>query len=205
MKTLLFMRHAESEANAQDILASQLSFPLSHKGHLDAIRISKELLECESIDRIISSPLLRAMQTAAPFASINQVDIQSQSLILEQHLGIYSGLTYTELDNAPGYIHDRGQRWTWVPEGRGESYQMIAQRITTFFEQLDDKSETLLIVTHAVTMRLIKACLQNTLPDYPHEIAHNGEIWKVSFRGLGKIHNIESIFLGESAENASRA
>lgn len=205
MKTLLFMRHAESEANARDVLASQLSFPLSHKGHLDAIQISKELLERENIDQIICSPLMRAMQTAAPFASVYRVDIKSEPLLLEQHLGEYSGLTYTELENAPGYMHDRGQRWTWIPNGGGESYQMIAKRITSFFEQLDDKSETLLVVTHAVTMRLIRACLENTLPEYPHEIAHNGEIWKVEFKNLGETHNIESIFLGESANNITRA
>jgi broad specificity phosphatase PhoE len=205
MKTLLFMRHAESEANARDVLASQLNFPLSQKGHLDAIRISEELLESENIDRIICSPLLRAIQTAAPFASAYRVDIKSHTFLLEQHLGEYSGLTYADLDSAPGYMHDRGQRWTWIPNGGGESYQMIAQRVEGFFKQLDDKPETVLIVTHAVTMRLIRACLENTLPDYPHEIANNGEIWKVSFKELGEVHHIESIFLGESANNASRA
>ena len=199
------MRHAESEANSADILASQINFPLSTEGHQDAVTIAGELKQLLKIDRIISSPLLRAVQTAAPFSAENQCGIELEPLLIEQHLGKYAGLTYAELETAEGYMHDRTKRWQWIPDGGGESYQMIAERVTHFFEQLDEASETVLVVTHAVTMRLIRAFLENAFPEYPRQIAHNGEIWKVAFTGSGKAHSIESIFLGESAHAASRA
>ncbi len=63
----------------------------------------------------------------------------------------------------------------------------------------------MLLVTHAVTLRMIMATLEQTLPDYPHEIAKNGEIWKLRFTGIGKIHQVESIFLGTSKAVISRA
>jgi hypothetical protein len=41
---------------------------------------------------------------------------------------------------------------------------------------------------------MVKAILEQTLPNYPRDIAKNGEIWKVQFKGLGNIHEVESIF-----------
>ena len=65
--------------------------------------------------------------------------------------------------------------------------------------------ESILFVTHAVTMRLIRAHLEQTLPGYPVELAKNGEIWKTQFSKQGDTHVVESIFLGDSKNAVSRA
>ena len=39
MKTIYFIRHAQSEANLKDILASRMDFPLTAKGRQDAAEI----------------------------------------------------------------------------------------------------------------------------------------------------------------------
>ena len=67
MKTLYFIRHAESEANLGRILASQLPYSLTDAGRVDAHQIARELTEQASLDRIISSPLVRAVETAQFF------------------------------------------------------------------------------------------------------------------------------------------
>jgi len=83
---------------------------------------------------------------------------------------------------------------------------MIAQRLEPFFRDLEHlDGERILFVTHAVTMRLIRAHLEQMLPEYPVELAKNGEIWKTQFTKLGDTHFVESIFLGESKLAASRA
>jgi broad specificity phosphatase PhoE len=103
-------------------------------------------------------------------------------------------------------MHDRTQRWNWVPAGGGESYEMIAERLEPFFRELETMEDSrIFFVTHAVTMRLIKAHLEQTLPEYPREIARNGEIWKIQFTGLGDHHDVESIFLGDAKNATSRA
>ncbi|RKX83643.1 MAG: histidine phosphatase family protein, partial [Spirochaetes bacterium] len=56
-----------------------------------------------------------------------------------------------------------------------------------------------LIVSHAVTLRIIKGLLEDTLPLYPEKIANNGEIWQVDFKGLGNKHIVKSLFYGNSA------
>lgn len=206
MTTLYFMRHAQSEANLADILASQIDFPLTEKGHQDAEQIATEFCLLHSINKVIASPLARAQQTAAPFAQSLSLSIENEQMVIEQHLGIFSGKSYAEIDDEPHYCHDRSKRWDWAPEGGGESYSMIAQRLMPFFNGLSTTGEeAILVVTHAVTMRLIKAILENSLPEYPHDIAHNGEVWKVEFKGVGKTHQIESLFFGDSKATVSRA
>ncbi len=206
MKTIYFIRHAESEANKQDVLASRMAFPLSEKGRQDAADIAAEFRALTSLDRIICSPLPRAQQTAAPIAEAFGLEVETDERLTEQDLGHFAGLTYTELDDRQDYMHDRTKRWDWVPEGGGESYEMIARRLNPFFKDLEKlEGENVLFVTHAVTMRIIRATLEQTLPEYPHVIAKNGEIWKINFTGFGNTHEVESIFLGDAKHSVSRA
>ncbi len=206
MKTIYFIRHAQSEANLQDILASRLDFPLTEKGQRDAEAIASEFKKIATLDRMVCSPLIRAQQTARPIADAFGLKVEIDERITEQQLGVFAGMTYAELDERPEYMHERSKRWKWEPEGGGESYEMIAQRLEPFFQSLENgEGENILFVTHAVTMRMIKATLEQTLPDYPREIAKNGEIWKTQFTKLGDTHAVESIFLGGSKSAASRA
>jgi broad specificity phosphatase PhoE len=206
MKTIFFIRHAQSEANEKDILASRMDFPLTEKGKQDASAIAAEFKGIAQLDRVVCSPLLRAQQTADPIARAFGLEVETDDRLTEQDLGHFAGLTYTELDDRQDYMHDRTRRWKWVPKGGGESYEMIAQRIEPFFQSLHELGgDNILFVTHAVTMRMIKAILEQTLPEYPHVIAKNGEIWKTQFTKLGDTHVVESIFLGGSKFATSRA
>ena len=91
MPILYFIRHAESEANVKNILASQQDFPLSKKGMDDARQIAEKFSVTNSVDQIISSPLIRAVQTAQPFSDIFNIEINTDHNLMEQHLGRFSG------------------------------------------------------------------------------------------------------------------
>lgn len=200
MSNLYFIRHAESEANKKRILASRRPFPLTPAGKQDARRIASELKNLAPMDNIITSPLIRAQQTAEAFREVYGCPMFVEEKLLEQDLGPYSGMSYDEVKSQAGYKKDPLNRWDWVPGGSGESYAMVADRVTSFLDSLkdlSDKSHTL-IVTHAVVFRLLRAALEHTLPVYPKEFPNNGEIWKVRFHGLGQRHDIESLFLGNS-------
>ncbi len=205
MNYLYFIRHAESEANKKRILASRLPFPLTEEGQEDARRIASELKELVAINRIISSPLLRAKQTAEAFAETYELPIALDETLSEQDLGPYSGMNYDEVKSEPEYQADPLLRWDWVPGGIGESYAMVAERVSSFLETMkqdapdwDKPDRHTLIVTHAVVFRLLRGVLENTLPEYPRNFPNNGEIWKIRFQGVGFHHRIESILLGES-------
>ncbi|QEN06488.1 histidine phosphatase family protein [Oceanispirochaeta crateris] len=201
MGYLFLIRHAQSEANSQRIMASRLPFPLTKAGKADADLIASQLSQSVTIQRIISSPLVRAIETAASFSRVFGIECEEDERLSEQDLGIYSGMTYDQVKEEPLYEMNTQNRWNWIPQGGGESYEMIARRVQSFFASLDPESQdNILIVTHAVTFRLIRAVLENTLPAYPSGFPNNGEIWKVHYKGLGVEHSIESLLLGNSKD-----
>lgn len=201
--TLSFIRHFESEANAASILGGQLDYRLTAKGRAEAALTASRVLAENGVDRIISSPLSRAFETAAPFAAASGIETQTDNALIEQDMGIFSGKTYEWSEAHPAYELNKTARWDWVPPG-GESYQMIADRLRPFFLNLEKRGiaghERILVVTHAVTLRLIQALLENTIPAYPTRLARNGEILETEYRGLGAVHAFTRKYYGKDAE-----
>jgi broad specificity phosphatase PhoE len=198
------MRHAMSEANARDILAGQIDSPLSDQGFIDAESASRSFCENHTLDTIISSPLLRARQTAGAFARNLKLSIEIDNALIEQDLGVFAGKTYTEVESDPEYQKDKTLRWEWHPP-KGESYSMIADRVRPFFFRLDARKHlfdtiltggSILIVSHAVTIRLIIGLLQDSLPQYPIKLLRNSEIVEVDYHGLGAKHELTTHYFG---------
>ncbi len=188
-------------------MASHLPYPLTQAGKEDAALIARELSKQVYIDRIITSPLLRAKQTAECFAGKYDLPMEEEPRMAEQNLGMYSGMGYDQVKKEKDYEQVISKRWNWHPPKGGESYKMIAERVSAFFAELDksfvnqkadSENQNILIVTHAVTLRLIRAVLEQSLPAYPEKFPNNGEIWKIPYKGLGHKHTIESLLLGNS-------
>ena len=196
MPTLYIVRHAQSQANAQNLLAGQDNFPLTEQGHEDALNIAQQFCAQYQPSRIISSPLLRASQTAQPFSEILNLDIEIDPRIIEQNMGKFSGMSYPEAEADPDYETDRSARWHWIPAGGGESYEMMAERTRAFLTDLLDVQGDILVVTHAVAMRLLRANIEHTLPKYPEITAANGEIWRVELNTLDRPNPIELLDFG---------
>ncbi|MEM9423673.1 MAG: histidine phosphatase family protein [Spirochaetota bacterium] len=196
---IFIIRHSQSEANLQNLLGGQGDYALSEQGAKDARQVAEEF--CEKlgypIHRLISSPLRRAKETAAVFAQVLGIrQIEEEALLTEQGMGVYTGMSYDDLATAPGYVHARNERWDWQPQGGGESYRQVAERVSRFFgklyaetvpprqaarDSLQPKSggPNMLIVSHAVCMRLIYGYLCDMFPRYLEPIPYNGEIWQV--------------------------
>ena len=54
-------------------------------------------------------------------------------------------------------------------------------------------------------MRLIRAHLEKTLPNYPHKLAENGEVWKINWIDSLSEHKVNTILLMQSSEEKSRS
>ena len=202
--TLFLIRHTESVANVNNVLAGRRDYPLSATGKADASAIAGEFSSRFDVDLICCSPLLRALQTAAPFVLACDAPLRIDARLQEQHLGRFSGLSYDDAEADPAYCRDRAARWDWVPEGGGESYRMIAERVVSFLTDLRgccerEKLEKVLIVTHAVTLRLFRACLELTCPSYPQRISANGEVWRTALLTAGVASTIEVLSLAHGS------
>lgn len=90
MKTLLIMRHAESDSHAG--LRSDFDRPINEQGHQDLLRIAQLLGEYGlRPDAIMASSALRARQTAE--GMISALNLQANTLNLDDSLYLASPAT----------------------------------------------------------------------------------------------------------------
>lgn len=80
MKKLILIRHCQAEGQHKDS-------PLTNNGVNQARRLA-EFLNSKGLklDRIISSPYMRAVETIKPYASQNKIDIETDSRLQERIL-----------------------------------------------------------------------------------------------------------------------
>ncbi|MCS6906591.1 MAG: histidine phosphatase family protein [Anaerolineales bacterium] len=90
---IYLLRHGESTGNANGYHQGQYDFPLSEKGTQQARRLAS-LLKARGLnfDRIISSPLSRARQTAEILAETLSVPLELDPIWMERDAGLLSGL-----------------------------------------------------------------------------------------------------------------
>jgi uncharacterized phosphatase len=94
MKTIYFVRHGESEANAAGITAGGgLDVGLTEHGRQQAQKVGQELKD-KKVELIVSSPLKRSYQTAEIIAQSIGYDptkIVTSQFFTERHLGELTG------------------------------------------------------------------------------------------------------------------
>ncbi len=92
MPTITFIRHAETEANAEGVWSGRSDVPLSEHGRMSLEALGRRL-RTVSFDVVISSPLRRARETAAAFSS----DVAIWDDFVELDLGRWDGMTTAEV------------------------------------------------------------------------------------------------------------
>lgn len=70
-RTLYVVRHGRTEANARGVLLGRLDVPLDDMGRAQAQALAAAI---GPVDRVVSSPLTRARETAAAFDGDAQID-----------------------------------------------------------------------------------------------------------------------------------
>ena len=151
---LYFVRHGESEANVVMEFSNTLNkHPLTAKGVGQAQKLAESLADKE-ITRLISSPLLRAVQTAQILSAKLGVEMEINDALREWSVGIYEG----SRDPQHWQIHNDLQV-DWFYKGKldrkipgGESYLEIRARFAPFIEGLlqagEGSRENIVLVGH---------------------------------------------------------
>lgn len=95
--SFVLLRHGLSEANRDGIVQGQSDYPLADAAHseIDAL-IEYWGSRAVKFDRIISSPLLRARDTAERIASAFHVAVEFDDIWKERHHGKAQGVHYVE-------------------------------------------------------------------------------------------------------------
>ena len=133
MLNLLLTRHGHSLAG-DVVLGGQIDVSLSPRGCAEADALRRRLAGIH-IDRIISSPLLRALETAQAVATGRPVQVDDR--LRELDYGRWEGLTEEEIRERDPELR---ARWEDDPAGihspGGESGEEVARRLSDFLRSL---------------------------------------------------------------------
>jgi broad specificity phosphatase PhoE len=137
---LVLVRHGRTEANAARKLQGRLDLPLDEVGLAQVAGVVEWL---GRPDRLISSPLLRARQTADAFAMPYEIDERWTEL----DYGTLDGVPVTEVGD------DVWARWrvdAMYQAGGGESIASMRDRVIAAAEELlaDAEDQMIVVTTH---------------------------------------------------------
>ncbi len=158
MKKIYLVRHGESEGNIGDLRQGSIT-PLSESGEAQAQMLTKRF-ENVNIDKIISSPQVRAKHTAETIDALLNKGIEFSELLIERKRpSSLVGKPKKDpnvllVDNQiKEHFHDL--EWHHSDE---ENFTDLKNRVIDLFEYIEgQKEESILLVTHGVLMRMIVA------------------------------------------------
>ena len=168
LRTLILVRHGESEWNRAGRIQGQVNSPLTDLGISQAIAISDYLsgIFLNQELEIYSSPLERAIQTAEIIAK--GIDCLSSEVIIDErlndfNLGEISG-TYG-WDKVAEIFPEQAQLrlqdpMRFHPSG-GESGAEFEARLRSLMEEMKGDDTTKLLVSHGIVNKFIRGIYKN--------------------------------------------
>jgi broad specificity phosphatase PhoE len=154
--TVTFVRHAESQANADGIIDTKVPGPgLTPQGQLQADAIAA-VLSGQSHDGIYASTMIRTQQTAEPYAELVNRDVTVLDGLQEISAGILEGSSEDEGIGRLGYAlapvaWSLGLRFVRIP-GSEDGNEFDARVDTALAEIEEDGSDEPVVFSHGATI-----------------------------------------------------
>ena len=152
------LRHGQTPMSVQKRYAGRSDVPLTDLGVQQAAAAAKRLASA-GLDVIVTSPLLRAVQTAEEVAAATGATVVTDDGFREADFGAWEGLTFAEVQ----------ERWpaemaAWLadpevaPPG-GESLAGVNERVTAALRRVlaARKRQTVLVVSHVTPIKTLVA------------------------------------------------
>lgn len=159
-----FVRHGETDWNAQGRMQGQQNIPLNATGRFQAERAGRVLTRLvpqpETLDYLVS-PMLRTRETAEIMLRSIGIDpdiCREEPRLKELTFGRWEGMTWKEVRAVdPGLAAQREtDKWGLVPPGGGESYAMLAERVGPIFRALERDT---VMISHGGVARAVLAVM----------------------------------------------
>lgn len=174
---IYFVRHGLSEANVKRVFAGQRdNSPLVDEGRKQAKETGQKIKEEGiKIDRIVSSPSLRALETAQIIAkelSFDVSDIIIDPRINEYDMGSLSGTPWHTISSS-----------ILVNAEEAEDPKDFQERVYSCVKELAQLSENILLVSHGSVGRMLDTIKDGISEElfYDKEIYSNGSITKIDW------------------------
>ncbi|MFA5308970.1 MAG: histidine phosphatase family protein [Dehalococcoidales bacterium] len=161
MVQIILARHGETDWNAVPTFRGRADVPLNDTGVRQA-RLLGGYLGRERIDAVYSSPLQRAVKTAAAIAGFHKLDVNIVGNLNDIDFGEWQGLT---LRQAQERYEELYRDWQDTPEQvkmpGGESLADVTGRALPFVQDAVTRCEegTIVLVSHRVVHKVLICAL----------------------------------------------
>jgi len=149
MNRFLLVRHGETDWNKDRRIMGRDPIGLNETGRAQSRRLHAAL-QCLKIDRVYSSPVLRAEQTARILCEGTGLQPSFHPLLVEVDYGEWVGRTFASIRETSGYVPYFERLDTPVAPG-GETLHQVRDRGLKFLEEVKGMhpEEAVMVVTHA--------------------------------------------------------
>ena len=160
MTRFILVRHAQTDALGRVLAGRAPGYGLNADGHAEAVRVALAL-SADPISRVLSSPRLRALQTAEPIASATGCMVEKEDTLDEIDFGAWNGQHFDTLATEQGWA-DWNTLRSLSPTPGGETMLQAQHRIVTLLQHLHTRfsGTACVLVSHA---DMIKAALSYAL------------------------------------------
>lgn len=159
MTRIIFIRHGQSQANVENRFAGHLDVPLTELGKIQAKCAAEYIIKREKIDKIYSSDLSRAYDTALEVSTLTNIPINTSKELREICSGLWQGRLVSEIE-----LEYEKEFHTWRHDyanarlPQGESVEEVYNRVVSFVKQAARENDglTILFASHASPMRAVE-------------------------------------------------
>jgi broad specificity phosphatase PhoE len=154
----LLLRHGQTPMSVQKRYAGRSDVPLTDAGVQQAAASAKRLASA-GLDVIVTSPLLRTVQTAQEVAAVTGAAVVTDDGFRETDFGAWEGLTFAEVrERWPAELAE----WLADPEVAppgGESFTDVSARVTAALHRVlaARAGQRVLIVSHVTPIKTLVA------------------------------------------------
>lgn len=189
--TVTFLRHGESVGNLENRFQGHADFPLTEQGRAQARALAKWWkAKGTSFDRVCSSPLLRARETAEIICAELDTPLEFDPGWMEINNGVLAGLTPEEgQETAPRPdFFTPYTRWGVNGESRWEVFLRAGRNIQNL---MDQPAARTLVVAHGGILNMVLYAILGIPPQAastgPRFMFHNTTYTTFSYEPAG--HN----------------
>ncbi|SCZ60307.1 histidine phosphatase family protein [Thiohalomonas denitrificans] len=100
MTRFVFIRHGETEAVGKTLTGRAPGVRLTERG-FDQVRTLAGQLKFQRLDRLVTSPMERARQTAAAITEVHGTAMEIDEALLEVDFGEWGGCSFAEMEDDP--------------------------------------------------------------------------------------------------------
>lgn len=167
MKTILLIRHGESEADILKVCEGRADFSLTEHGRQQAAALAKWVVSHYKIDIIFASTLRRAAETAKYLSDASGVSVVFHEDLMEFNNGLLAGLPFEEA--AKSYPRVEGLPPNKSVYGQETQYEFRARAdraLAACMSRIPDGA-TAAVVSHGGLINQLFASLIGLPPAHP--------------------------------------